>query len=107
MRTVRWMASNRRLPVFADNDLVVASAVHGPKCVAVAQPDGIASMQWCRCHSARQHIDSGTPQPVEGFVQSAGSRGVQSVGSFAFLAVFDLSGFQAQGFTPHEEERRQ
>ncbi len=53
------------------------------------------------------HIDSGTPQPVEGFVQSAGSRGVQSVGSFAFLAVFDLSGFQAQGFTPHEEERRQ
>lgn len=61
MRPTRWLASNRRLPVFADHDLVVTSAVHAPKCVAVAQPDGIASMQWCRCQGSRRHVEPGTP----------------------------------------------
>jgi len=51
-----WLAADRRLPVFANRDLTVASTVHSPRCVARAQPDGLTSASWCRCQSARQHI---------------------------------------------------
>lgn len=59
-----WLSSTRRLPVFADRALTVASTVHSPRCVARAQPDGLAPMSWCRCQSARQYIAPHTPLQV-------------------------------------------